>query len=199
MRIALSVLLLLFCAWLWVVSAGRAYSLAQSVVPPGVVAAPGQTFFLDLDTFDGHSSGWRHDDIQSLSSISASAIIQRIGRDPKWVPTFVFALQTTEAGHESNTLALQLVALNHKLPLVFRIARNDRGKIITEEPFRETIGLNQRFDVQIDWITRGTATFTINKSETFTLPVSWSVDNLLVSSSTGEMKVDPLVFGSKSR
>ena len=184
---------------LCVISTRPTYSLTQFTARSGSVPAEGQSFYLDLDTMDGHFSEWRHDDIQLLSGFSANASIRRISWDAKWLPAFTFALQDAGTGQESNVLALQILSLNHKLPLNFRIARKEKGKAITEEPFKETIGLNDKFDVQIDWSARESVTITINQAEVYTHPISWPVESVLVAASTGQMKIDPIVFFSKKR
>jgi hypothetical protein len=164
---------------------------AQTFVP-----ATSQTFFLDLDTTEGAFSQWRHDDLGSLSAMRATIHIPRLGRDPRWAPTFSLWLQHTEAGQARDRIGLQLLAANRKPPLVVRIVQVEDGKLVSTESFSRTVDLNESLVVEMVWGTPHMVTIRIGDSEVHTASIPWYIDSVGVSASTGQLKVDPLVLGS---
>jgi hypothetical protein len=164
---------------------------AQAFVP-----ATSQTFSLDLDTAEGAFSQWRHDDLGSLSAMRATIHVPRLGRDPRWAPTFSLWLQHIEGGQARNGIALQLLAPTRKPPLVVRVVQVEDGKLVSTESLSRTIDLNESLVVEMVWGTPHMVTIKIGDAEVHKASIPWSIDSVGVSASTGQLKVDPLVLGS---
>jgi hypothetical protein len=181
-----------------------AAALAQDVpqsLPPAQSFAPAtnQTFYLDLDTAAGAYSQWRHDDLGSLSGMRATIRVLRIREDARWAPDFSLWLQDTATGKEQHRLAVRFFAHRQRTPLTAEVAQIERGKLVSSEKLNTTIGLNESVAVQIDWATPHSVRIKIGDSETRRVDVPWSINNAGISVSTGELEVDPLVFGSISQ
>lgn len=185
---ALVFLLLLACG------AGARPSQTGPSGPPGFVPDPGQSFSLDLDTMDGHFSQWRHDHVGSLSGFHATISVPRIAQDPQWAPAFSICLADSIAGNVGHQLWVRWLAPAGKPPLTFRVFRVDAGKEIDQDSFQETMDLNENLNAAISWAAPGVLTIQIG-TETHNYQIPWSVDSVSISASTGELKVDPLVFG----
>jgi hypothetical protein len=163
------------------------------------VAAPGQTFSLDLDTAAGAYSNWRHHDLGTLSALRATIRIPVIRKDPKWAPAFSLWVQKSESGQVLDRIGVQFFAPNQKPPLAIRVVQFQAGKLTLTENSGKTISINESVTVEIVWATPNMVTIKIGDSETHNLSVPWSIDSAEVTASTGEMKVDTLVFSTIGR
>src|ERR1019366_9320016 len=174
-----------------------AQSTPQSPLPEqSFVAATGQRFYLDLDTAEGNYSEWRHEDLSSLSAMRATIRFPRVGKDPKWAPTFSLWLQKTEAGRTRNSVGLQLFAPSRKPPLSVRVVQLEDGKVVSTENLRRAIDLNENLVVEMAWETPHIVAIRIGETEVHKVSIPWSIDSVAVGASTGELKVDPLVMGN---
>jgi len=172
---------------------------AQQTSPPvqSFAAAPGQTFNLDLDTPEARFSQWRHDELGSISALRATLRIPLIRQDPRWFPVFSIRVQRNELGGKSgNDVALQILARDRKVPLSVQAVEREGGRVVETQVFSKTIGLDEAVDVEMEWNSINTVTIKVG-DEIRKMSVSgWRVDSVVVSASTGEMTIDPLVFGS---
>ncbi len=185
---ALALLVLLVCG------AGARAARGGVSNPQEFAPDPGQSFSLDLDTMSGHFSEWRHDHVGPLSGFHATISVPRIAQDPQWAPGFTFCVQDSGAGNSGHELCVQLVALTSTPPLAVHVFRVDAGTKTDEVSFQKTVDLNENVEVAISWATPGSLTIEIG-TETHQYKIPWDVDSVSISSSTGELKADPLVFG----
>jgi hypothetical protein len=162
--------------------------------PPEFVPDPGQSFSLDLDTMSGHFSEWRHNHVGSLSGFHAAISVPRIAQDPQWAPAFSICVQDSGTGNGGHELCVQILAPTGNPPLTVHVFRVDTGTKTDEDSFQKTVDLNETVDVAISWATPGSLTIEIG-TETHQYKIPWDVDSVSISSSTGELKADPLVFG----
>jgi hypothetical protein len=159
--------------------------------------APSQVFYLDLDAAAGASSQWRHDVVGSLNALRATVSVPAIRPDPKWSPTFALWLQKSEAGQKHDRVTLQILTPpSQKPPFAIRILRVDEGKVIAEESSDTTVRLGESVNLEMIWTTPNVLMIKIGDSEIHKIPISWLIDSVGVSASTGEMVIDPLVLGS---
>jgi hypothetical protein len=154
-----------------------------------------QHFYLDLDTAAGSFSQWRHEDLGSLSALSATIRIPRLRNDSKWLPTFIIWLQDAEAGAQ-HRIEVQLTAPNKKPPLEVRILNVDKNVLSGSETLPLKVGLGEDLPIEMTWATSNAVTVTIGE-QTRTITVPWRVECVGVSASTGQMKVDPLILGTR--
>jgi hypothetical protein len=157
--------------------------------------APGQAFFLDLDSAPGAYSQWRHDDVESLGSLQANLLVPRIRKNGTWQPTFTIYLQSKDHRVLANDLALQFTAVSGQLPLKIRLVGHVDGKQMQEIPIKATLSLNDPLAVEMNWGTPQLVTVKIGGSETHVVKIDWPINSVVVAGSTGEMKIDPLLFG----
>jgi hypothetical protein len=162
---------------------------------PSFVRAPGQKFYLDLDAKEGSFSQWRHDELGSLTGLRATVSIPRVGRGPNFAAVFAFLLQESESTNNGQVLGLQLGVFDNKDSFVFRVVHAKDGKPIQVETLQKRVDLNEKVNIAIDWATPGTVSIKVGETEMHRLDVAWSIQSVAVTASTGEMKVDPLVFG----
>jgi len=170
---------------------------------PSFIPATGQTFYLDLDTAEGAFSEWRHDDLGGLCALHASIRVPRLGKDPKWLPIFSIWLQDSEVDYKRKRIGLQFRAKDRKAPLETRIVQFDGLKPVGVQSSSTTVGLDVTVPVEMVWLPQQSVTIRIGQNETHSLNVSWRIERIAITASTGQMKIDPLVLGcigkSKSR
>ena len=160
------------------------------------VPDPGQTFSLDLDTATGRYSNWRHDNLGAVSALWANIRIPALRKDAKSRPVFSVWVQKTESGHVLDTAGIQFFTRTQEFPLAIRVVRTEAGKLTLTEPSAKEVKMNEAVTVQILWTTPNMITIKIGESETHNVKIPWSIDSVEIAASTGEMKVDPLIFGS---
>src|SRR5437899_4885131 len=97
-------------------SSGHPQLATQAFAP-----APGQSFFLDLDSAAGAFSQWRHDELGSLNSLRALLRVPRIRKDRKWLPTFSIALQPDRLKNRANNRLFPVGVLAGNLPMTMRL------------------------------------------------------------------------------
>jgi len=178
-------------------------SLAQNVAqsPPSAplfLPAAGQRFYFDLDTAGGSFSEWRHDDLSSLSALRATVRILRMREDVIWSPAFSLWLQHTEGGKKQQRLALQFFTDHHRTPLATQLIQTESGRQSKPERLNTALGLNESIVVEIDWSVPHAVAIKIGNAEARRVAISWPINSVGVSVSTGEMEVDPIEFGTTS-
>jgi len=97
--------------------------------------------------------------------------------------------------NNGQVLGLQLGVFDNKDSFVFRVVHAKDGKPIQVETLQKRVDLNEKVNIAIDWATPGTVSIKVGETEMHRLDVAWSIQSVAVTASTGEMKVDPLVFG----
>jgi hypothetical protein len=135
------------------------HALAQSSNPsPGLaqafLPAPGQRFYLDLDSQAGAFSQWLHDDVRALNSLRAVLRVPRLGNDARWLPGFTISLASNETKDVANDLGLQVVAVNRKPPMTMRLVGHLAGNRTQEIPLTTTLKLNEDLTVEMRWAHR---------------------------------------------
>lgn len=172
------------------------FQTKPALLTPSFVRAPGQKFYLDLDTKEGKFSQWRHDELGSLTGLRATVSIPRVGRDPNFAAVFAFLLQETESTNKGQVLGLQLGVFDNKDSLMFHVVHAKNGEPIqVSERLQKRVNLNETVNIEIDWATPGTISIKVGETEMHRLDAPWTIQSVAITASTGEMKVDPLVFG----
>jgi hypothetical protein len=178
---------------------GVSMAQPQDQSAPGAqefVVAPGQTFYLDLDSPGGKFSEWRHEDVKSLSGLRAVVRVPRIRKDSKWLPAFTISLESNDDENSANALGLQLATgRNKKPPLSIRLIGRLNGKPIEAIPLQKSLALDEKVAIEMSWPTPKAIVVTVG-DESHTINVPWTVGKVVISGSTGEVKVDPLTFAS---
>jgi hypothetical protein len=144
---------------------------------------------LDLDTAEGAFSQWRHEDIKSLTALNAKMRVPSLRKDEKWLPVFAIWLQGGE-----HRIGVQLRAPKRQPPLEVRIVRSDKKELVGSEDLPTTIGLNEDLPVEMVWATPNSVTLKVG-DQTRKIQVPWVVESVVVTASTGQLKVDPLILG----
>jgi hypothetical protein len=109
-------------------------------------------------------------------------------------------LEKSGAEQKHNRITVQFFTPpNQKPPLAIRILRVDDGKLAVSESSDTTVSLDETVDLKMVWTTPNMLMIKIGNSEVHEVPIPWLIDSVGVSSSTGEMEVDPLVLGSVGR
>ncbi len=162
---------------------------------PSFIPATGQTFYLDLDTAEGAFSQWRHDDLSGLCALHASIRVLRLRNDPKWLPGFTIWLQDKEVDYRRKRLGLQFWTKDRKAPLGVRIIQFDGPKPVGVQSSSTTVSLDATVQVEMVWLPPQSVTIRIGQNETHSLNVSWRIERIAITGSTGQMKIDPLVLG----
>ena len=175
-------------------------AVAQSSQPqasaPIFVPAPGQMFFLDLDSAPGVFSQWRHESLGTLNGMRAVFRVPRVRKDNKWAPTFAVYLQGEGDPQSANALGLQIFEQDRKLPLKMRLVGRLNGETIQEIQLQTTLRINDELKVEMRWAAPQVITIIVGDSEMRNVNVSWPVCSATIASSTGQLKVDPLVLGT---
>ncbi len=188
----LIVILTVLCASAMGQSLGPAQAEAPTFTP-----APGQMFFLDLDSASGVFSQWRHDSLGTLNVLRAVLRVPRIRKDSHWLPTFSVYLQGEGDPLSAEALGLQIFEQDRKLPLRMRLILGRlNGRPIQEIQLQTTLRLNDHLRVEMRWAAPQLVTIVVGDSEVRNVTVSWPICRALIISSTGELKVDPLVLGT---
>jgi hypothetical protein len=155
--------------------------------------AQGQSFYLDLDTAEGKYSEWRHEDVTRLCALRASVRIIRLRTDVRWTPTFSIWFAERGKGKQAKQLGLQFLTKYRTPPLETRLILEDSPTSHLEHALKTNVKLNQAVPVEIAWLDHS---ILINvDQESVRLPLPWEIGNITVSSSTGEMKLEPLILG----
>ena len=159
---------------------------------------PHQTFHIDLDTQQGHASFWRYDDIGSATTLHATVKISAVRKDPKWLPVFMITLRS-QGPSPVESVKIQFAAPKKSPPLMILVGRyNASGDPIEQQVVNKTLDLDAGIDIDVDWSTQGSVTFKIGDAGSYSFKVPWKIETVEVSSSTGEMIVDPLVMGDST-
>jgi hypothetical protein len=169
---------------------------SQNTGPESFVAAPGQSFYLDLDTAEGSFSEWRHEDIGSLSALSATVRVPRLRNDRKWYPAFGIWLQEAGIGQGRRRVGVRLVAPRKKPPLELEIVQGNKDEPVSTETLPLEVGLDEDVTIAMDWATPNSVTIRVGDQQVRTIPLTWQVGGIAISSSTGQVKLDPLLLGT---
>ena len=156
------------------------------------VGAPAQSFYLDLDTTDGHFSSWRHDDVAAFSALRATVTATRLGFNLRWKPVLGIWLQASKS---QPSLGLQFWRPSWIAPLSIRLVRSDRGQLTELKSFHKTLDVDEVVDVTITWTPRS-AVFTVGDETSALSGVRWPVRSIEVTASTGDFHLDRFQFGS---
>lgn len=152
------------------------------------VVAANQTFYLDLDSLDGAYSQWRQEDTASLTSLRAKVRVPRLGNDEKYVPAFTIVVRNRTTEHSAG---VQLYSPDRKPPLVFRDVRQDNYSYVG---FDKRVKLDEIVDIELNWATPNVLIIKVN-GETKKLELPSPIDSIAISSSTGQLKIEPLELG----
>lgn len=158
--------------------------------------APGQMFFLDLDSAPGVFSQWRHDSLGTLNGLRAVLRVTRVRKDNKWAPTFAVYLQGEGDPLSADALGLQIFEQDRKLPLKIRLVGRLNGNPIHEIALQTSLRINDQLKVEMRWSEPKVITIMVGDSEVRNVSVSWPICRAMIISSTGQLKVDPLVLGT---
>ncbi len=159
------------------------------------VAAAGQTYYLDLDTKEGAFSEWRQDDLGATTALRATVSIPRIGSDPKCLPGFLILLRGGGQSHDSD-IGVQIVAPQGSSTMTVKVVQGTPdGTFGEKSQVTNTLGLNEKIDIAMDWSTPGIVTIKVG-ANSYTLKTSSPIERMQITASTGEMKVDPLTMGT---
>jgi hypothetical protein len=169
---------------------------SQSKSPESFVAAPGQSFYLDLDTAAGCFSEWRHEDLGSLNALSTTVRVPRVRSDRKWYPAFGIWLQEAGIGQGRRRVGVRLVAPQKKETLVIEILQDNKDDPASTDTLPIEVGLDEDVAIAMDWSTPNSITIKVGDHETRTVPVTWQVGGISITSSTGQVKLDPLLLGT---
>ena len=157
--------------------------------------APGQEFYLDLDSAPGTFSMWRSDDLGSMNSLQATIRVQRLRQDSHWQPAFSIGLQDSPSTAPRNSLFVQVFTETGKAPMKIRLAGKVDSKPIDPIKLQSTVGLKDELHIAIAW---GSDQIMVNVggTETRVLKIPWQVKSATVTGSTGEFRVDQLLLGT---
>ncbi|HME80893.1 MAG TPA: hypothetical protein VKF82_02340 [Candidatus Eremiobacteraceae bacterium] len=164
--------------------------------PRGFARTPGRVFYLDLDTMSGHQSSWDQQEIAPSSVLHARFRVVRLGQDAYFVPAFWFWARSLGPKPDSMEAGLELSPTDGlRSPFGFRAAYYDGHRLSQVHLFKLRPALLQWIGVTIDWTTPHRVTISLSDGESHSLQIPWTVGSVKVSSSTGEIEVDPLELG----
>ena len=159
------------------------------------VPAPGEAFSIDLDSPAGRFSQWRHEDVTALTSLRAVVRVLTLRKDARWRPAFTICLESGDDESSEDSLGLQLAAADQKPPLTIKVIGRLNGEPIKEVGFQTALKLNEALNIDMSWRTPQLIMIRVGDAETLSVKVPWSVSKVRITGSTGEMAVNPLVFG----
>ncbi len=145
---------------------------------------------LDLDTADGHVSGWQIGDLSGVNALRTTLHIERLGGSRDWLPSFTIAL-VNDNGHVS----FQIVNPAHSQRLVLHLIRYAGKMVADDQTFSSSTALHADLDVAIDWTVAGSVTVRLGPGEAHTESLDGAPTNLQILCSTGEVRFDPLKIG----
>jgi hypothetical protein len=153
-----------------------------------------ETFHIDLDTQQGHASSWRYDNISNATALHATVKVSAVRKDPKWLPVFMIALRS-QSSDPTDSIKVEFAAPQKTPPLMILVGRyNASGDPIEQQVVNKTLDLDAGIDIDVDWSTPGSVTIKVGDAGSYSFKVPWKVDTVEISSSTGEMIVDPLIL-----
>jgi hypothetical protein len=167
-------------------------SLTSLSMAQEFVAAANQTFYLDLDTRDGAFSQWRQDDTTSLTNLRGKVRVPRIGRDNKYTPAFTIAVHNRAA---QGSAGVQLYCPDRKPLLAFRDIQEAKYSYVG---FDRRVRLDESIDIELNWATPKVLIIKV-AGETKKLELPWPIDSIVISASTGELKIEPLELGHSGK
>lgn len=165
---------------------GTASAQAQSFAK-----APGEAFSLDLDVAEGTFSYWHHGELGAFNAMHLKLAMLGVRDDPEWLP--ICTIRLSDAGPH-NSLILQLVSPERQRMLNFALARRVGDKEVSLDPIEIAAAVGDRFDVLLSWSASGVA-IRIDGQGLEPVPLTWRVDSVTLSGSTGECEFDPVEFG----
>jgi hypothetical protein len=119
----------------------------------------------------------------------------RLRKDAKWAPAFSILLQDSAVAGKTKVVGLQISTRNSKPPLELRVIQSDGPDVVTDENSNTRLGLNAVIPVEIVWMPHHLVVIRIGENEVHHLKVSWQIERISITASTGQMKIDPLVLG----
>lgn len=158
--------------------------------------APGQTFAIDLDTPGGDMSQWRHEDLNGVTALQASVRIGELRFDEHWLPVFTIWFDQVEGTTAVHRYGVQFLSRNRQSPLTVMVVEGDG--FTKEKPIftaSESLDLYDPLNIQCSW-ENGNFTVWLGNKDKFVTKMEAHINRVMVTSSTGEITLDPLVLGN---
>src|SRR6185437_6126888 len=95
--------------------------------------------------------------------------------------------------HPKNVISVQVAAYDHKLPMRMKIVGRLQGQPIEPIELRTVVKLNERISVRLSWDVSNSLKICAG-SEIRLVRLGWQPRSLVVTGSTGQFKVNPLVI-----
>jgi hypothetical protein len=146
--------------------------------------APGQHCEIDLDTSDGHASGWRQKDLGSLSALHAKISIERLGQHPRSGPYFTVRVNTQGGAYG---LRIRPSADSRRLSLESYYRANGKLDVVVFT-FKRTVVVGEQIEVELSWKEGKLSVRVDNERSEIELPEP--ISEVEISSSTGEIRAD---------
>ena len=156
---------------------------AQSFVP-----APGQQFYVDLDTRDGAFSRWDHLDISALSAAIGELVVVRLGSHDKWLPTFTIRV---ESDAESAGLS---IGGTRQPPLQLTRFHDRKGAPPERSRLSGGVNLSEKLPLRMYWSTNSFS-IQIGQGAVQRFTFSHPPKRLVITAATGELEVHGLTLG----
>jgi len=153
-----------------------------------------QKFHLDFDTFDGHFSSWKLDDVGSVKSLRATIKVTRLGTHERWTP--VLRIEVTSKSTTDEYWGLLVTADQHVAPLTAYSVQRSNKNTAQRDPFAKKINTNEAVAVELSWATAGKLLIRIG-GEARELPMPAPVAGILVLSGTGDFHLDNVTLSTK--
>lgn len=176
----------------FLIGAVRAQEQPTTTTPSHLAAD--NTFYLDLDTAAGSFSQWRMDDLGTNNTITAEVQCPRIRKESNFVPAFGLHLQDAP-DNPKNAINVQVAAYERKLPMRMKIVGRLQGQPIQPIELQTIVKLNEPITVQLSWDASNLLKICAG-SELHLVRLGWLPKSLVITGSTGQFKVSPLVVRS---
>lgn len=163
----------------------------------GFTAAPHSTYLLDLDTPDQHMSAWRLDELTSINALRTTATVHRLGSgDGDIKPGFLLNFVN---GTERVAIYILGNPRDQKLAVTLLHTRGNKdvgdGGVFLGGLL---LGVEQPFDLAVDWTPDGKMTATLSGKETLSAQMAKPPTQLEVNGTGGEIEFKALVLGTSS-
>lgn len=158
--------------------------------------APGQTFGIDLDTPGGDMSQWRDEDLNGVTAVQASIRIGELRFDEHWLPVFTLWFDQVEGTSAVHRYGVQFLSRNRQSPLTVMVVEGDG--FTKEKPIftaSEPLEMYAPLKIQCSW-DNSTFNVELGNKDKFSTRMTGHINRIMVTSSTGEISLDPLVLGN---
>jgi len=160
-----------------------AWAETFTLSPPGAMS-------VDLDTRNGAYSFWRIEDAGSINTIRATLQIHRLGEDPRWAPAF-----TVSCIGGADRIAFRIKSLDRKPPLTMHLEYMKDGKVVEEQDYLATIGLDEKIELTVTWTVDSAVSVRVG-DEKRTITLGAPIRSVEIDGSTGEIELNPLAIGT---